>query len=307
VSGLWPYLRRRPGTLVAYAFAAVLLLLAAAGPAIAPYDPTQADIGNRLAPPSGEHWLGTDSTGLDVFSRVISAPRTDLAIAVVGVLVSMGLGVALGLTSGYADRGIGGVFSAGVMRVTEMVQSFPVFVLAMALVASSGQKMTNVIYAVAFVNVPFYLRMVHTESRVLRRRAFVESAQVSGVSTTRTIARHVLPNALTPALAQMSVNFGWAILLTAGLSFAGAGVRMPTPEWGLMIAQGVQDINGGVWWTAVFPGVALTATVACFAIVGRSLEDLLGTGGSGAADSSPRAGAPGRRSLRARAGWGARL
>ncbi|MEA2168644.1 MAG: peptide/nickel transport system permease protein [Solirubrobacteraceae bacterium] len=297
----------RPGTLAAYVFAAVLLLLAVVGPAVAPYDPTQADIGNRLAAPSAEHWFGTDSTGLDVFSRVICAPRTDLAIAVIGVLVSMGLGVALGLVSGYAETGLGGVVSAVILRVTEMIQSFPVFVLAMALVASSGQKMTNVIYAVAFVNVPFYLRMVHTESRVLRRRAFVESARVSGVRPPRIVARHILPNALTPALAQMSVNFGWAILLTAGLSFAGAGVRMPTPEWGLMIAQGVQDTNSGAWWTAVFPGVALTATVACFALVGRSLEEALGTGGSGAADSSPRAGAAGRRSIRARAGWGARL
>jgi peptide/nickel transport system permease protein len=293
---------------VACVFAFVLLLLAVAGSALAPFDPTEADVGNRLAPPNSEHWFGTDSTGLDVFSRVISAPRMDLTIAVVGVLVSMGLGVALGLISGYAEKGVGGVASALILRVTEMVQSFPVFVLAMALVASSGQNMTNVIYAVAFVNVPFYLRMVHTETRALRRRSFIESARVSGVSSRRIIGRHVLPNALTPALAQMSVNFGWAILLTAGLSFAGAGVRMPTPEWGLMIAQGVQDINSGAWWTALFPGLALTATVACFAIVGRSLEDFLGAGGAaGAADSSPRSGAAGRRSIRARAAWGSRL
>jgi peptide/nickel transport system permease protein len=300
--GLRDYLRHHPGTLVAYVFAVVLLLLVVVGPSIAPFDPTEADIGERLVAPGSAHWLGTDSAGLDVFSRVISAPRTDLAIAVIGVLVSMGLGVALGLISGYAHGGVAGAAGTAILRCTEMVQSFPVFVLAMALVASSGQKMTNVIYAVAFVNVPFYLRLVYTETRALRQRAFVESARVSGVGTARIIGRHLLPNAMTPALAQMSVNFGWAILLTAGLSFAGAGVRAPTPEWGLMIAQGVQDIISGVWWTALFPGLALTATVACFAIVGRSLEQLLGSGGDRA-----RTGGEARRAVRARAAWGSRL
>jgi peptide/nickel transport system permease protein len=275
VRHFWRYLRAHPVVLGAYIFASLVVIGAVLGPTLAPFSPTTADVGNKLAPPGARHLFGTDSVGLDVFSRVISAPRIDLTIAVVGVIASMVIGVALGLVSGFFDRGLAGAASQLILRVTDMVQSFPVFVLAMALVAAAGQNIQNVILAVAFVNIPFYLRLVNTQVRSLRHRAFVESAQLSGVRPIRTLVRHLLPNAMAPAVAQMSVNFGWAILLTAGLSFAGAGVRPPTAEWGLMISQGAADIESGVWWTTVFPGLALSLTVFSFALITQSVGDLM--------------------------------
>jgi peptide/nickel transport system permease protein len=214
---------------------------------------------------------------MDVFSRVIFSARIDLVIAVLGTLLSLGIGLPLGVIAGYfaGTRGIWAWLSEGIMRVADVLQAFPVFVLAIALVAALGQSARNVILAIAFVNAPIYLRLLRTQALSLRERRFIDAARVSGSSELRIVFRHILPNAVAPAIIQASVNMGWAVLLTAGLSFVGAGVRVPTPEWGSMIAVGAQNMITGQWWPALFPGIAIALTVLGFALIGDSLELML--------------------------------
>ena len=260
-----------------YVLVVAIILLSLFAPLIAPYDPEQANPDAVLVPPSSSHVMGTDVSGMDVFSRVIYSGRIDLTIAVFGTLVSVLIGLPLGLIAGYfsGTKGVWGWISEGLMRAADVLQAFPVFVLAIALVAALGASVRNVIIAIAFVNAPIYLRLLRTQALSLRERRFVEAARVAGSSELRIVFRHILPNAAAPAIVQLSVNMGWAVLLTAGLSFVGAGVQVPTPEWGSMIAIGAQNMITGQWWPALFPGIAVALTVLGFALVGDSLELML--------------------------------
>lgn len=270
-------LRQRRLFALGYFLVGAIVVLAVFAPLIAPYDPEQANATITLASPSGSHWLGTDISGMDIFSRVIFSARIDLVIAVLGTFFSVVIGGPLGLIAGYfaGSRGVWGRVSEAMMRVTDVLQAFPVFVLAIALVAALGQSARNVIVAIAFVNAPIYLRLLRTQALSLRERRFVDAARVAGNGELRIVFRHILPNAVAPAIIQASVNMGWAVLLTSGLSFVGAGVRVPTPEWGSMIAVGAQNMITGQWWPAVFPGLAIAITVLGFALIGDSLELML--------------------------------
>jgi peptide/nickel transport system permease protein len=260
-----------------YFLVASIIVLALAAPLIAPFDPEEANAAITLASPSASHWLGTDISGMDIFSRIIYSGRIDLVIAVLGTCFSILIGGPLGLIAGYFSgaRGLWGWVSEIMMRVADVLQAFPVFVLAIALVAALGQSARNVILAIAFVNAPIYLRLLRTQALSLRERRFVDAARVAGNGELRIVFRHILPNAVAPAIIQASVNMGWSVLLTAGLSFVGAGVRVPTPEWGSMIAVGAQNMITGQWWPAVFPGIAIALTVLGFALIGDSLELML--------------------------------
>jgi len=270
-------LRQNPLFAFGYTLILVIVALALLAPVIVPYDPEEANAAITLQPPSASHWLGTDISGMDILSRVIVSARIDLVIAVLGTLLSVAVGVPLGLIAGYfaGRKGLWGWTSEGVMRAADVLQAFPVFVLAIALVAALGQSARNVIIAIAFVNAPIYLRLLRTQALSLRERRFVDAARVSGGSERRIVFRHILPNASAPAIIQSSVNMGWAVLLAAGLSFVGAGVRVPTPEWGSMIAVGAPNMITGQWWPALFPGVAIAVTVLGFALIGDSLELML--------------------------------
>jgi peptide/nickel transport system permease protein len=270
-------MRQRPLFAFGYAIVFLIVVLALFAPLIAPYDPEQANASITLQSPSGSHLLGTDISGMDIFSRVIFSARIDLVIAVLGTVFSVLIGSPLGLIAGYfsGTRGLWGRVSEVMMRIADVVQAFPVFVLAIALVAALGQSARNVIIAIAFVNAPIYLRLLRTQALSLRERRFVDAARVAGNSEMRIVFRHILPNATGPAIIQSSVNMGWAVLLTAGLSFVGAGVRVPTPEWGSMIAVGAQNMITGQWWPALFPGIAIALTVLGFALIGDSLELML--------------------------------
>ncbi len=269
-------LRARPSFALGYAIVAVICLCAIFAPLIAPYDPVKADPANFLKPPSWSHIMGTDATGMDIFSRIIYAPRIDLAIALAGTLISAVLGSLLGAAAGYYQtrRGIWSFAAGFIMRASDVLQAFPVFVFAIAVVAVLGQSLYSVVIAVAFVNTPIYLRLMRSQVLSVRRMRYVEAAYVAGVSDRAILMRHVIPNSLAPVLAQLSVNIGWAILLTAGLSFIGAGVEAPTPEWGSMIAMGYQNVITGHWWPSIFPGLALAITVFGFALIGSSVEVL---------------------------------
>jgi peptide/nickel transport system permease protein len=271
---LFAIVQMRMSFALGYAIVGLVIIAAVLAPLIAPYSPIEANPARFLEPPSWDHWMGTDAVGMDIFSRVIYAPRVDLSIALAGTLISAVIGTLIGALVGFyqAGRGLRSMLSGLVMRAADVLQAFPVFVFAIALVASLGQSLQTVIIAIAFVNTPIYLRLMRSQVVAIRQMRFVEASVVAGLSDLQTVLRHVIPNALGPVLAQLSVNIGWAILLTAGLSFVGAGVRAPTPEWGSMIAMGFQNVVTGQWWPSVFPGIALAITVFGFALIGSSIE-----------------------------------
>jgi peptide/nickel transport system permease protein len=269
---------------------ALSIVLMAIGPWIAPFDPQAVVARPSLPPPAlplwpgllwGKltgtlsapvHWFGTDGSGFDIASRVLAAPRTDVAIALSANLFSFAIGVGLGLVAGYfRNRGI-----ELMMRISDLVQSFPVFISGMILVALAGRSASNIVIALALLYAPIYLRLTRAEVMAQRHRAYVEAARALGNSELTVAIRHVLPNALAPALIQSSVTIGFSILMTAGLSFVGAGVRPPTPEWGLMIATGANDIVQGEWWPSVFPGLAISLTVFGYAAFANGLERFYG-------------------------------
>lgn len=269
-------LRARPQFALGYGIVLLIVLLAVFAPLIAPFDPQQANPAAFLRPPGWPYLMGTDATGLDIFSRVIYAPRIDLAIAVVSTAVSAVIGSIFGAIAGYYEtkRGLGTLVSGFIMRSSDVLQAFPVFVFAIAVVAVLGQSLHSIVLAIAFVNAPIYLRLMRSQVLSVRRLRYVEAAYIAGTSDLRILSRHVIPNAMAPVLAQLSVNVGWAILLTAALSFIGAGVEAPTPEWGSMIAMGYQNIITGHWWPSIFPGLALALTTFGFSLIGASVEVL---------------------------------
>lgn len=273
LSHAWTLIVRNPVSLAAFVMVAVLLMLAAIGPSVVPYDPYQTNLSNTLAPPGSGHWFGTDQVGRDVFSRVVVATRIDLTVAIAAVALSFAVGVMIGASSGY----FGGSFDLWVSRITDMVQVFPLFVLAMALVAVLGSDMRNIVLATAIVNLPFYVRLARAEAIVLRTQMFVEAARVVGNSDGRILRKVLLPNALPNLMIQLSVNLGWAILNAASLSFIGLGIRPPTAEWGIMVAEGATQVMAGNWWLVVFPGLFLTLTVFSFNLLGDALRDLFDT------------------------------
>jgi peptide/nickel transport system permease protein len=229
-----------------------------------------ADPLNSLQPPSWQHLFGTDISGMDIFSRVVFATRINLLISITAVAIAFALGVPIGLAIGYYR----GWASSLAMRVLDFVQSFPVFVLGMVLVSVMGQEIWNVAIVLAVLFTPVFARLIRAEVLSLRERPFIAAARCSGATDVDIMFRHILPNALTPAIVQISISIGMAILLTAGLSFVGAGVRMPVPEWGLMVSNGAQQMILGVWWVALFPGLAIVFSVLTFALLGDSAKQM---------------------------------
>ena len=256
-----------------FAFALFLLILLAAlfGPQLAPYDPLASNTAQTLKPPNAQHWFGTDQLGRDVFSRVIVATRLDFFIAVASValvFVMGGLaGVAAGFFGGWTDRIIG--------RIADTIMAFPLFVLAMGIVAALGNTVQNIVLATAIVNFPLYARIARAEANVRREAGFVEAARLSGNADWRILVGQILPNVFPILVVQMSLTMGYAILNAAGLSFIGLGVRPPTPEWGIMVAEGAAFMVAGQWWNAFFPGAALMLAVFCFNLLGDGLRDII--------------------------------
>ena len=263
-------LSENPVTMLAAGLFAMFVLLALIGPSIVPYDPLASDTSAALQPPTAAHWFGTDALGRDILSRTIVATRLDLGIAVSAVVLSFGIGIALGLAAGF----FGGWWDRIVTRVSDTIMAFPLFVLAMGIVAAMGNTVGNIVLATAIINLPFYIRVARAETNVRRNAGFVEAARLSGNTDARILAVHLFPNILPPAMVQVSLNMGWAILNAAGLSFIGLGVRPPTPEWGILVAEGAQFIVSGEWWVSFFPGAVLMLAVFAFNLLGDALRDI---------------------------------
>jgi peptide/nickel transport system permease protein len=264
-------LRGNPLTGIAAAGVFALVLIAIFGPLIVPYDPVSSDVPQALQPPSWAHLAGTDQLGRDSFSRLIVATRLDLTIAVSAVGVSFVLGAVIGSLCGY----IGGRLDRAVGRFVDVLMAFPLFVLAMAMVAALGNRIENIVIATAIINLPFYIRFSRAEVNIRRNLGWVEAARACGDSHLSVVLRFLLPNILPAMAVQMSLNLGWAILNAAGLSFIGLGVTPPTPEWGIMVAEGARFISTGKWWLVAFPGLSLMLAVLCFNLLGDGMRDIL--------------------------------
>lgn len=260
--------RRRPAGAFGLTAVVVIAIVALISPWIVPYEPTTADPSAQLLPPSRDHFFGTDTSGMDVFSRVLVGSRIDLVIGVSATLLALTIGAPLGIVSGFSR----GWHAEVISRVADILQAFPIFILAMAMVTLTGQKISNVVFVIAFLTSPIYLRLMRQQTYVLRETPFVEAGIIVGNRPRKIISRYIFPLAIPPALTQVSVNIGIAILLTAGLSFVGAGVRVPTPEWGSMISIGAPQIITGQWWVAAFPGFAIVLTVLSFSLLGQAIE-----------------------------------
>ncbi|MBX3513910.1 MAG: ABC transporter permease [Xanthobacteraceae bacterium] len=256
-----------------FAFALFLLFGVAAifGPWIVPYDPLATNTAIQLQPPSWAHWFGTDQYGRDLFSRVVVATRLDMTIAITSVALVFALGGISGIAAGY----FGGWIDIVVSRLADMIMAFPLFVLAMGIVAALGNTVTNIVIATAIINFPLYARIARAEANVRREAGFVMAARLSGNSEWRILFSQILPNVMPIMVVQMSLTMGYAVLNAAGLSFIGLGVRPPTPEWGIMVADGAGYIVSGEWWVALFPGLTLMLAVFCFNLLGDGLRDIV--------------------------------
>ena len=260
-----------PVTGLAFGLFILIALCALIGPYIVPHDPLASDTSATLAAPSLKHWFGTDQLGRDIFSRVIVATRLDFTIAITSVLLVFAMGgfagIAAGFFGGWTDRIVG--------RISDTIMAFPLFVLAMGIVAALGNTVTNIVLATAIINFPLYVRVARAEANVRRDAGFVQAARLSGNGDFRILLMHILPNIMPIMMVQISLTMGYAILNAAGLSFIGLGVRPPTPEWGIMVAEGAGNIISGEWWIALFPGAALMIAVFCFNLLGDGLRDLV--------------------------------
>ncbi len=263
-------LRRNPSAVAGFIVITVMVLMAFSAPYLAPYDPIRIDLKARLSPPSKDHVFGTDELGRDILSRIMYGARISLRIGVLVILISGGLGALIGGVSGYVGKGSDNI----IMRIMDVVLSFPPLVLAMALAAAMGPNLNNAILAVAFVMIPKFARMVRGEALVVKEKQFIAAARSSGASSLWVIVHHVVPNCLSSVIVLATLILGETILIAASLSFIGLGAQPPSPEWGAMISVGRKFLMDQ-WWYATFPGLFILLTVIGFNIFGDALRDIL--------------------------------
>jgi peptide/nickel transport system permease protein len=269
------FFRGKPLNIIGVAIIIVFLILTAFGEPLAKmrgeiYDPTRPNIQAKLTGPSWEHWFGTDDLGRDVFSRTISGAKYSLAIAFVILIIAVTFGTIIGAVAGY----LGGMIDELLMRLTDMFLAFPALILAIAIAASLGPSLRNTVIALSVVYWPWYARLVRAQVLSIKTREYVEAARSIGSPGGRVLLRHIMPNAVSVVIIQMTLDVGYAVLATSGLSFIGLGAQPPTPEWGRLITDGRQFFRDS-WWFITFPGLALTLTVLGFNLVGDGLRDYL--------------------------------
>lgn len=261
---------RTPAGVIGMAILVVFVLVALLGPTLVGTDPKQQNLRNRLLPPSADHPFGTDHLGRDVMARVVSGARISLQVGVLVLGVAVSIGVSLGALAGYA----GGWVDELIMRITDIFLSFPSVVLAMTIAAVLGKNIYNAMLAVGLVWWPWYARLVRGQILSLKNADFVQAAQSQGLSPWRIIWHHLLPNTMSTIIVQASLDVGYAILTTAGLSFIGLGAQPPTPEWGAMVAEGRQYLTTN-WWVPMLPGLAIFFTVMGVNLFGDALRDAM--------------------------------
>ena len=265
----WRFLRANPVALVGLALVIAWVLISLLAPLIAPYGPLEQKIVQRLKPPSAAHWFGTDQLGRDVLTRVLYGGRLSLPAGLSVVLLAGIVGTAIGAISGFA----GGWLDELMMRITEVFMAFPTIILAMAIASALGPSLINAILAMVVVWWPSYARVVRGLVLSVKANDYVQAARALGVPEGRILWRTVLPNCLAPAVVVATIDLGNAVLVFAGLSFLGLGPDPATPEWGRMIADGIEFFDQ--WWMSAFPGLAIFLVVMAFNFVGDSIRDAL--------------------------------
>jgi peptide/nickel transport system permease protein len=235
------------------------------------YDPLTVDSAHALAHPSAQHWMGTDSFGRDVWSRIIHGARISLAVGIGSTTLGAFFGVIIGLTSGYLSGWVDLVFQ----RVTDILQSLPLLVLALVMTAALGPSLPNVIIAIAIPLIPIVARVIRANTLALREQPFVEAAKSIGMSETRIALRHVLPNTLAPLIVLATAQLGSTILTEASLSFLGLGIPEPFPSWGRMLSESAAEYVRTAPWLVIFPGIAISLAVFGTNLFGDALRDIL--------------------------------
>lgn len=241
---------------------------------LAPRDPNALNIAIPLQPPSRTAWFGTDETGRDILSRTIWGARISLVSAALVLLIALSLGLLLGSISGYR----GGLVDQVLMRITDLFLAFPGLILAIAITAALGPSLRNAVISIGVVWWPLYARLVRSRVLTVKENLYVEAARALGLSETRVLFKHVLPQCWGTVISRLTVDVGYAILLTASLSFLGLGSQPPTPEWGSMIATS-RPYFFSYWWTVTFPGLAMAVTVLVFGFLGDALYETFGIKG----------------------------
>ncbi|MGV2101138.1 ABC transporter permease [Rhizobium sp. 21-4511-3d] len=263
-------LLRSPAAAVGCLVVVVILALALFAPWIAPYDPNLQETANRLMPPDAAHWLGTDGFGRDILSRIIYGARPTLLLVLVVVLLMAPLGILVGILAGF----FGGIIERVLMRLTDIVMSFPRLLLAFAFVAIMGPGLINGALALALTSWPAYARQARVETAALRRSDYLAAAEMVGIRGIRLLWGHILPLVLPSAIIRLALDLSGIILAAAGLGFLGLGVRPPTAEWGSMVSEGTQVIFDQ-WWVAAVPGIAILITSFAFNLLADGLRDIL--------------------------------
>ena len=258
------------GFLIGAATLLVLVLIALLAPWISPYDPILMPAGQGLQAPGPAHWMGTDSFGRDILSRVLWGARLSLGVGVVATLISTAAGTTVGLIAGY----VGGAVDLATSWVVDILMAFPGILLALVIVAVLGSGLFNVLLAVGIASVPSFIRLVRGITLSVKERAYVESARCIGATPVRIVFRHILPNVLSSVLVWASLELALMILSASGLSFLGLGAQPPSPEWGVMVSAG-RGFLRQAWWMSVFPGMAIVVTVLAINLIGDALRDAL--------------------------------
>ena len=268
---LWTLVRKQPlGT--AGAFVVVMMVIAAATAGIiTPYDPERASLQHMLTPPNAEFIMGTDEFGRDIFTRILYGARTALFIGLVSAFVGATVGLIIGVASAY----FGGLFDLIVQRIVDIFLAFPLIIMALAVVATLGPGVQNVIIAIVVPFIPQCARVVRSSALSVREIPYVDAARALGYSHTRIILRHMAPNVMAPFLIMLTYFVGQAILLEAVLSYLGMGVQDPTPAWGLMLKGAAVEFIESAPWLSIFPGLGITLAVFGFNLFGDALRDLL--------------------------------
>jgi peptide/nickel transport system permease protein len=248
----------------------IYILLAILAPVIAPYDPFEIKLLDKLKPPSMEHWMGTDDKGRDIFSRILYGSQLSLAVGFVSVFIGAFFGIILGIVSGYYGRWIDTL----IMRFIDILLAFPGLLLALAVVSALGPSLLNVMIAVGIFSIPTFARIVRGSTLSVKKMEYIDAIKVLGASDIKIIFVHILPNILSPIIVQGTLRLATSILSVAGLSFLGMGAQPPTPEWGAMLSSG-RDFLYSAPHIALFPGLAIAIIVLAFNIFGDGLRDAL--------------------------------
>ncbi len=270
LADLWRRLRRNRAAVVGAGIVAAFILLAVLAPVLVPFNPIQGDLNDRLQFPNATHWLGTDELGRDLLSRIMFGAWVSLQIQIVAVILSLIVGVTLGLVGGY----FGGRVDNVIMRCMDCLLAFPGIFLALGIIAALGPGLFNLMLAAGISSVPQFARIVRASVLSLKEREFVEAALALGSSSGRVMFRHLLPNCLAPILVQSTLRMATVLLTASGLSFLGLGVQPPTPEWGAMLSNARSYLIVAPH-VATIPGLAIMVVVLGFNLFGDGLRDTL--------------------------------